>query len=233
MPYQVPVPETLAAKFSAPRLPSRSPFILQFLQRLRPWSMPAVRGRNLTRRAGLSTCRASYVVCAARRCEASRRRAIRAQQRAKNAGEAGGTSWAGGLRLPLSQRRCWRAAAPLAQSQFPDQARAHLCAISGRRRRRHPVAHARRRRVQAMGPDGGGREPPGRRRPGRVAGAGAIAARRLHADHGGERPSPPIRSSIRNCPTTPSRISRRSRCSRRRRTSCWCARIRRSRPLPT
>ena len=149
--------------------------------------MPAVRARNLTRRAGLSTCRASN--CGLRRSAMRSFSACdKTQQRAKHACEGEGVH---GQAVRGCRRSCGAAGKRrcLGAVEFPDQTRAHLCAISARRRRRHSVAHARRRRLQAMGPVGHRREPSGRGRRGRLASAGAVAARRLHVDHGGERPS--------------------------------------------
>ena len=71
------------------------------------------------------------------------------------------------------------------------------------------------------------REPAGRRRHRCRAGFGAGAAGRLHADPRRLRATRCCRISTTSCPTTRSRILRRSRRSARRPTCFWCAPIRR------
>ena len=92
------------------------------------------------------------------------------------------------------------------------ESRAHFRALSRRRRRRYPGAHAGRCGVPAMGPIGRDRKPAGRRRRDRLASAGDLAARRLHPDRGRERSCHQSVPLFESCPTTPSRTSRRSRC---------------------
>ena len=70
-----------------------------------------------------------------------------------------------------------------------DQAGAHPGALCGRRRRRRAGAHHRAVAVENLGPAARDREPSRRRRHHCVAGADAIAARRLHPDPGRERSS--------------------------------------------
>ena len=104
----------------------------------------------------------------------------------------------------------------------------------------HRRAVRRRRRLRPAGAAGGAeargaarqavhhREPAGRRHDARGDAVGARGAGRLHADaghqldHGHQRDD-----AARSCPTSRSRISCRSRCCRRRRSSWWSTRIRR------
>ena len=69
------------------------------------------------------------------------------------------------------------------------EAGASAGALPGRRRGRHSWRARWASRWQDVGPAGRGRQPAGRRRGHRVGGARPVAARRLHADPGGERPS--------------------------------------------
>ena len=120
-----------------------------------------------------------------------RRAAIRSSSAAcdKTANKTQGRRpWGGGSGLPLS-RCCWQAAAPLAQSNFPTKP-VHIYVpypagggVDILSRTLGDVVS------QAMGPVRHRREPSRCRRRDGVPGAGAGAARRLHTDHGGERPS--------------------------------------------
>ncbi len=74
------------------------------------------------------------------------------------------------------------------RSQYPGQGRSHPRSLSTRRRRRRADAHAGRSRVEDLDAVDRGREPARRRRGDRLAGDRDLGTRRLHSDHGGERP---------------------------------------------
>ena len=157
-------PETLAANVFAPQPPSRSPFHPRrcFVRAVDAPQLDAIDGIvNMPPQARWSAPRGD---ASCRRCEITR---TRSREEAMADGGSG---------LPLSRRSCWQVAARSAQPAFPDEAGAHFRAVRGRRRRRRPDAHARRRGLEAMGPVGRGRKSSGRRRRDGLAGAGAVGA---------------------------------------------------------